>query len=109
MTIKNNKYLYMKRIFLFSVLATGIVACTSQKTNKGTTTQTPIQVTTSANENMAQGKVLYENNCGKCHGLPAIEKFNDEKWKSVVDWMAPKAKLTTQQADLVYLYVSNSN
>lgn len=98
----------MKRIIFGIFLAAGISACTSQKTNTGTTTQNPIPVTL-ANENMAQGKVLFENNCGKCHNLPNVEKFNDEKWKAIVDWMAPKAKLTTQQADLVFLYVSNSN
>lgn len=109
MTIKNNKHLLMKKIILFAIIAVGFVACTSQKTNKGTATKTPIKTTTPANENMAQGKVLFENNCGKCHDLPTVEKFNDEKWKSIVDWMAPKAKLTSQQADMVYLYVSNSN
>ena len=99
----------MKRLFLLMILAISIAACTSQKPNTGTVTQTPINVTTSVNENLAQGKVVFENNCGKCHGLPALEKYDDEKWKSIVDWMAPKAKLTSQQADLVYLYVSTSN
>lgn len=98
----------MNRFFLFSILAIGIVSCNSQKTNTGTATNQPIKVNP-ANENMAQGKVLFENNCGKCHNLPSVDKFNDEKWKSIVDWMTPKAKLTTQQADLVFLYVSNSN
>ena len=99
----------MKRLFLLMIIAIGIAACTSQKPNTGTFTQTPINATTSVNENLAQGKVVFENNCGKCHGLPALEKYDDEKWKSIVDWMAPKAKLTSQQADLVYLYVSTSN
>lgn len=98
----------MKRIFLLTVAVIGVASCTSQKTNSGRTTQTPIKITPS-NENMAQGKVLFENNCGKCHDLPTVEEYNDEKWKAIVDWMAPKAKLTPQQADLVYLYVSNSN
>lgn len=99
----------MKRLFLLMIIAIGIAACTSQKPNTGTVAQTPINATTSVNENLAQGKVVFENNCGKCHGLPALEKYDDEKWKSIVDWMAPKAKLTSQQADLVYLYVSTSN
>ena len=99
----------MKRISLFGILALAIAACTSQKPNHGTTTEKPIVFTPSTNENLAQGKVLFENNCGKCHDLPSVTSFNDEKWKSVVDWMAPKAKLTAQQADMVYSYVSNSN
>jgi mono/diheme cytochrome c family protein len=80
----------MKRISLFGILTLAIAACTSQKPNQGTTTEKPIVVTPSTNENLAQGKVLFENNCGKCHDLPSVTSFNDEKWKSVVDWMAPK-------------------
>lgn len=98
----------MKRIIFGISVAVGVSACTSQKPNTGTAAKNPMTVTLST-ENMEQGKMLFENNCGRCHDLPNVKSFNDEKWKSIVDWMAPKSKLTAQQADLVYLYVSNSN
>lgn len=96
----------MKKIFLaLLAMALFLVACTSsQPVNKGTATNAVLKV-----ESLTQGKTLYENNCGKCHDLPAVASFNDEKWKSVIDWMAPKAKLNAQQTEMVYNYVTSSN
>ena len=97
----------MKKIIIpFVIIGSFILySCSSsQPVNKGTSTNVVLNA-----ESITQGKTLYESNCGKCHTLPALEKYDDEKWKSIVAWMAPKAKLTSQQADLVYLYVSTSN
>lgn len=103
---KINKILNMKKIILLASAALLFFACTSQKVDKGTAANTIVPASA---ESLSQGKMIYENSCGRCHDLPDVTKYNDEKWKSLVAWMAPKSRLNAQQADLVYFYVSTSN
>ncbi len=60
---------------------------------------------TATADNLAQGKTIYENSCGKCHDLPEPTKYDAQKWVGIMNWMAPKAKLTEEQHKLVYDYV----
>lgn len=55
---------------------------------------------------IAEGKVMYENNCAKCHKLFPVEKHNKDGWAKTVDRMAPKAHLTDEQKTLVYNYLT---
>ncbi len=56
---------------------------------------------------LAQGAVLYEESCKKCHDLPIPTEHTAEQWMKIMDWMAPKAKLTPEQKQLVYNYVTS--
>lgn len=56
---------------------------------------------------LAEGKMLYENNCGKCHKLFEPSAYNKERWVKILNWMAPKAKITEEQKAKVFAYVSN--
>ena len=103
----HNRFKYMKKLIIPFIIAGSFIlySCTSsQPVNKGTSTNAVLKA-----ESITQGRTLYESNCGKCHDLPAVASFNDEKWKSVIDWMAPKAKLNTQQSEMVLSYVTSSN
>ncbi|MFK7030951.1 c-type cytochrome [Flavobacterium oreochromis] len=55
---------------------------------------------------IAEGKLLYENNCAKCHKLFPVSKHDKAGWTKTVDRMAPKAKLTDDQKLLVYNYLT---
>ena len=55
---------------------------------------------------VAQGKILYEGKCGRCHGLYEASKFTAAEWRPIVDRMAPKAKITDEQKELVYAYLT---
>ena len=68
-----------------------------------------IAAVSATTENLAQGKNIYENNCGKCHALPNPSSFTDEKWVGIMNWMAPKAKLTAEQTSFAYTYVTHAN
>lgn len=97
----------MKKLIIPFIIAGSFIlhSCTSsQPVNKGIATNAVLKA-----ESITQGKTLYESNCGKCHNLPEVTNFNDEKWKSVINWMAPKAKLTAQQSEMVFSYVTSSN
>jgi cytochrome c5 len=54
---------------------------------------------------LQQGKMLYENNCGKCHGLKSPTAYNEEQWGKHVKRMAPKAKIDKPTEDLILQYV----
>lgn len=97
----------MKRLFFSSIVIAGfLVSCTSQTPKSSTSTTANLPATA---ENLAQGKTIYENNCGKCHALPNPAKYTDEKWVGIMNWMAPKAKLDDNQKALAFAYVTNSN
>lgn len=63
--------------------------------------------TTATVEELKQGYDLYTTRCNKCHGLNAPESRTPEKWVRVLDNMAPQAKLTAEEKDLVYRYLVN--
>lgn len=62
-----------------------------------------------SDEQLVQGRTLYENNCAKCHKLKDPASRNPEEWNNVLKKMIPKAKLTYEDGRLVRAYlVANS-
>ncbi len=55
---------------------------------------------------LMEGKTLYENNCGKCHGLYDTKAFSAEKWKPIVEDMRKKAKLSEADGLKIFNYVA---
>src|SRR5215217_7926085 len=52
-----------------------------------------------------QGKTLYEQNCGKCHGLKKPTSESEEGWRKIMPPMAKKAKINAQQEEMILKYV----
>lgn len=63
----------------------------------------------SSAENLAQGKTVFENSCNRCHKLPDPAKHDDQGWIKTLSRMAPKAKLTDEQHQMVYDYLISVN
>ena len=57
---------------------------------------------------LQQGHDLFQNTCGKCHKLPKPGSHSREEWIKILAMMAPKAKLNTEQSNLVYKHVVNN-
>ncbi|WP_298140521.1 cytochrome c [Flavobacterium sp.] len=55
---------------------------------------------------LAEGKSLYENNCAKCHALYKPKDFNAEQWKPIMLRMQKKAKISDEQREKIYSYVT---
>lgn len=87
-----------KAIIIFVSITALFVACSPK-----TTPQSVVEPVSS--EPMAMGKSLYVARCSKCHELPKVGDFTAKKWTGIVDWMAPKAKLSTQEKQMVLNYV----
>lgn len=56
-------------------------------------------------EYLGQGKTVFDNSCGKCHDLPAPQDHTPQDWVGIMNAMAPKAKLTQAQHEMVYDYI----
>lgn len=92
----------MKTTLIITVLLGITVACSSSKKTVAETVKAPEKV---LSPELAEGKVLYENNCGKCHGLYNPSDFTKEQWVPIVNRMQRKAKITDAQRDLVFNYL----
>lgn len=57
-------------------------------------------------ERLNQGHVLYAYSaCIRCHAAQNIYKYDEARWKEIIDNMAPKAQISDSQKDAVYKYV----
>ena len=52
------------------------------------------------------GKMLYENNCAKCHDLYSPKDFNAEQWKPIMLDMQKKAKISDSEREKIYAYLT---
>lgn len=89
-------------VFAFAGMA--LIASCSQKTTS--TASKPAEKALSAEA--AQGQALFTANCGKCHKLPEIKAYSQEKWQKIVPPMAKKSKLDASQEALIMTYVNES-
>ena len=62
-----------------------------------------------SSEKLAQGQNIFENSCNKCHKLPEVDKHDDAGWMNTMSKMAPRAKLTDDQHQMVYDYLISVN
>lgn len=57
-------------------------------------------------EKLGKGRALYVSKCSSCHTLYLPEKYTKAEWTKWVDRMAPKAKITDQEKELIQAYVT---
>jgi hypothetical protein len=60
-------------------------------------------------QELQQGRVLYINNCGNCHGLVSPDNYAPPAWKSILNSMGPKTSMSSSEIILVTKYVSKGN
>ncbi|MCJ8154817.1 cytochrome c [Chryseobacterium sp. SSA4.19] len=92
----------MKKIIAVASLAAVVL---SSCTSKVPTAAAPTGPAVSTAAQMAQGKTIFENSCGRCHKLPDPTAHTPVQWVGIMNSMAPKAKLTDEQHQWVYDYI----
>ena len=102
-TLKN----YIVGVLFISVFLL-IGSCT--KNNVDTTalyipTSADVTLTATLPE-LQQGRDLYVNNCGRCHGLYSPDNYTSSQWRSIINSMAPRTSLSTSEIQLVTKYVT---
>jgi len=90
------KIAVFKLFSLFAILSF-LASCSRRPALEGNKTYTA--------EYLAEGKIIYENSCGKCHGLPEPLDYSSIDWVGHMNSMAPKAKLNDEQHQMVYNYL----
>ncbi|WP_121352724.1 hypothetical protein [Flavisolibacter nicotianae] len=96
----------MKKCLLLLIPVLLVLAC-SRKTVPASRTK--------ANENIpprtynasavAQGRVVYTNRCGRCHGLKPVQKYSAQEWEPILTVMIRKARLQAADSVNVSAYV----
>lgn len=95
--------LYKNKIkYLIPVLVFVLIACKSAL-------YIPSAENTSGKANVEElqkGRALYINKCSSCHALHLPEKYTKNEWIGWVNKMAPKAKITDEEKELIQAYVT---
>lgn len=91
---------------LIALLFVASVACTTQLYTPSEKNVNKIEQASLVE--LQQGHDLYLGKCGKCHKLHKPGSHSKDEWVKILEKMAPKAKLDTDQANLVFKYVVNN-
>jgi hypothetical protein len=59
----------------------------------------------SSRQSLEQGRELYVARCSGCHTLHEPRSYRAERWRDVVGVMAPRARLSPSESDLVLRYL----
>ena|ERR1051326_3188637 len=54
---------------------------------------------------LQKGHMLYMNKCGSCHYLHRPQKYSEEKWRQEMPEMSSRAKLSSDEQELVLHYL----
>lgn len=92
----------MKTLFFIAACLVLLVSC-------GPKSHAVVGPKYNASADLTKGKTIFENSCNKCHKLPDPKKHDNEGWIKTLSRMAPKAKLTDDQHQLVYDYLISAN
>lgn len=57
-------------------------------------------------QELQQGRVIYVDNCGSCHGLYSPDDFSASQWSGIMNSMAPEAGLSSGDKSLALKYVT---
>lgn len=106
----------MKKTILFTFALLSLVTLYRCSTPKAVVSNTPESETAlldiakktwpnATAASLAQGKTIYTTKCNTCHGLKPIVGRSEESWKHEIKSMAPKAKLTAEETELLSQYL----
>ena len=99
----------MKNTIVLSLCLLFLAACAAKKTTASLTDADAARASAkypgASLATLQQGKTLYEENCGTCHGLKSPSAYNEEQWGKHVKRMAPKAKIDKATEGLILQYV----
>jgi cytochrome c5 len=56
-------------------------------------------------DSLESGRQLFLANCNRCHGYPALEKIEQDRWPSIVKRMSKKADLVGGDPELLLRFI----
>lgn len=67
---------------------------------------TPPSETVNAVPSLEAGRIIFNNRCSRCHGLPETTIYSGKRWGTILELMAPKARLSKNEKQDVMAYVT---
>jgi hypothetical protein len=104
MKISHPRLLVVTGLFLALYLA----GCSKDNVNTSGL-YVPGNADTTANatlQELQQGRVLYINNCSRCHSLYSPDDYGSGQWPQILAAMGPRAGLSSSQTSLVQKYLT---
>lgn len=90
-----------KTIFVLAVIITIMQACQKKGlptiTTRTTEPEKPVTVMVDVKPDMAMGKIIFTNHCGRCHDLPDPAQYTAPRWDGILKSMIPRARLDKEQ------------
>jgi cytochrome c5 len=90
------------KLLALSVVAAVLYSCSSKSSIP--TAEVPKEKVLSPE--LAEGKSLFENSCGRCHQLYNAKDYTAEQWKPIVKRMQKEASLDDVQGLKIYNYLT---
>ncbi|MBI5859089.1 MAG: hypothetical protein HZB42_15755 [Sphingobacteriales bacterium] len=94
-------------IFLFGLLV--FVSCSKKTiptiTERSSDPPPPVSPVINVKPDLDAGKTIFANQCSRCHGLPEPNKYNTQRWESILKIMIPRARLDRVQEVHVKAYI----
>lgn len=97
---------------LFLIMGVIAISCTKDNQTDMGSLYTPSVSDTTATaslEELQQGRALYIENCGSCHGLFSPDNYSVSQWQGIMDNMAPETNLTAPETILVTKYLTRGH
>jgi len=60
-------------------------------------------------QELQQGRSLYIDNCGSCHGLYNPDSYTPSQWRNIISNMSRNTGLSSSEVQLVTKYVTRGN
>ena len=98
----------MKKILFAFVVVASIVACAPKLVTPEPVSEEITETSESApamNELVAAGKLIYSDDCTKCHETKIIDNYSKQQWTGILNKMTTMAKLDETQTNQVTQYV----
>ena len=106
------------RFFSFALVATiSFTACNHSKNiaakpgpaiNTATVVTSTPELIAESKTSIVEGEKIFTTKCGRCHSLKAPANYTSNQWRPIMNDMAGKAKLTTDEKANVLAYVINN-
>ncbi len=100
-------------IFTFLILSVCSLACqkkstpviTERKTEPPSRVENLYAAPGTVIPDTVEGKKIFTNRCGRCHGLPDPVQFTASRWENILASMLPRIRVSQEQAVHVRAYV----
>ena len=89
-----------KTFFVLTTFVVFIQACQKKAlptiTTRTTEPAKPV-IVVDVKPDIAVGKIIFTNRCGRCHALPEPVQFTAQRWDGILSIMMPRARLDREQ------------